>query len=343
MISLLLLLLLPLSQVALGAKLVPASPASTKDYEPFGGKDSSILQSPADWNRNTFPIPVHSHNDYERVVPVLEALSYGVRSMESDVWLNPDDNRLYVGHDPFSLSRQRTFQSLTVKPLLQALEQANSANSILRSESEEANFFSNLQRSVSTNTSNPWNGYYSLGVGSGAPIQLLIDVKTDGETTWPYVVKELEPLRKRGWLTRYENGRIIPGPILVIGTGNTPIDQVAPLQERDYFFDAPLSNLSSSFVDSKGETYEWNSTLSPLASVDFELVVPGYRGIQEPSDQVISNLSQIIDLAHQKGIQTRFWDTPNWPIFARERVNTLLLSLGSDWINADDLESLSKF
>ena len=43
-----------------------------------------------------------------------------------------------------------------------------------------------------------------------------------------------------------------------------------------------------------------------------------------------------------KSIQTRFWNTPQWPIFARDSVNTVLLQLGSDWINADDLEAVSR-
>lgn len=34
-----------------------------------------------------------AHNDYEREVPVFEALSYGVLSIESDVWLNPKVRR----------------------------------------------------------------------------------------------------------------------------------------------------------------------------------------------------------------------------------------------------------
>lgn len=211
--------------LATALRLVPSSPASLSSFSPYGGgADASILSSPADWNRNTFPKPVHSHNDYERPVPVFDALAYGARSIESDVWLNPADGKLYVGHDPFSLSRERTFQALTVQPLLKAIAQANKANSRYH-DSEEAAFFAELQKSVATNTSLPWNGYYSLGVGSSAPIQLLVDIKTDGHETWPVLVRELEPLRKRGWLTRYENGKLIPGPILVIGyvTGPTTL------------------------------------------------------------------------------------------------------------------------
>ena len=50
------------------SKLVAESPAVTPDYEPFGGKNASILKSPADWNRNTFPLYIHCllRNDFLR-------------------------------------------------------------------------------------------------------------------------------------------------------------------------------------------------------------------------------------------------------------------------------------
>ena len=90
-----------------GWRLSPARSHSqySTNVSSFHGPQSSILQHPADWSRNIQPIPVHSHNDYWRDVPVLEALAHGIRSVESDIWLNPDDEELYVGHDPFSLSR----------------------------------------------------------------------------------------------------------------------------------------------------------------------------------------------------------------------------------------------
>ncbi|EPQ30559.1 uncharacterized protein PFL1_02084 [Pseudozyma flocculosa PF-1] len=323
-------------------KLEGGDPMGVKAYDLYGGRNASILQYPADFNRGTFPLPVHCHNCYETSGSAFYgALAYGARSLESDVWLNPADKELYVGHDPFSLTRERTFDALTVQPLVEVLEQANRAN-IAQSDGDEARFFAELQRSLKTPQTFPVNGYFSLGVGSTAPIQLLVDIKTDGATTWPYVVRALEPLRKRGWLTRYEDGKLIPGPVLVIGTGNTPIDQVAPLRRRDVFFDGPLGNLSAPLVID-GTRYEWNSTLSPLASGSFSKIVGSYKGLDEPSAEVLANISRPIDEAHARGIQTRYWDSPQWPVFARNRINHLMLSAGSDWIGSDDLEHISKW
>lgn len=53
-------------------------------------------------------------------------------------------------------------------------------------------------------------------------LYLFIDVKTDGQTTWPSVVEALQPLREKGWLTKVNGTSVIKGPITVVGTGITP-------------------------------------------------------------------------------------------------------------------------
>lgn len=339
-------MLVPFAPLLIGAayaaKLAPRLPEVTPDYAPFGGKNASILQSPADWNRNTYPIFVHSHNDYERPVPVFQALSYGVLSIESDVWLNPKDNKLYVGHDAFSLTRERTFDALTVQPLVKAIDQANAANA-KHVDNDASALFADLQASVKTDKSPWWNGYYSLGVGNTQPIQLMVDIKNNANESWPHVVEALEPLRKKGYLTRYENGKIIPGPVIVVGTGATPIDQVAPKHKRDVFYDCELTKLHLGGPKIHGVQYEWNSTLCPIASTDFTPAALNYTGIHAPSKKVNASISGLIKEAHKRGIKTRFWDTPAWPVYARDRVNKLLLELDSDWINADDLEAIARF
>ena len=50
-------------------------------------------------------------------------------------------------------------------------------------------------------------------------------MKTDGEKTFPYVVKALQPLRDAGFLTTW-NGTMKSGAVTLIGTGNTPLNQV---------------------------------------------------------------------------------------------------------------------
>ncbi|PWO00275.1 hypothetical protein FA09DRAFT_327739 [Tilletiopsis washingtonensis] len=322
--------LLAAVQVA-ALRLVPAAPAELATPQPLGGIDAALLRHAADWSRDVQPLPVHSHNDYWRGVPVLDALARGVRSVESDVWLHPRTRELFVGHDPYSLSRARTFARLTLAPLRAALEQANAANARY-SDSSDARFFAPLQQGAPR----AWNGFYTAGPGNAAPLQLLVDLKTDGAATLRAVEEALVPLHADGYLSDYADGRLRPGPLIVIGTGNTRAEDLAARPARNVFLDCPLGRLSETFVVD-GVSFAYNSTLCGVASTNLATLVPGWEGLEEPSDAQVANLTRAIDEAHALGIKTRVWDTPVWPSYARDRVNTLLLRLGSDWINADDL------
>ena len=66
---------------------------------------------------------IHSHNDYWRDVPLYTALSYGVISVEADVWLV--NGTLYIGHEVQALNPNRTFDGLYIEPLVQILTNSN--------------------------------------------------------------------------------------------------------------------------------------------------------------------------------------------------------------------------
>lgn len=91
-------------------------------------------------------------------------------------------------------------------------------------------------------------------------------------------------------------------------TGNTPVDLVAPLHSRDYFIDGPLGALDKN-VEIGGTSFEWNATLSPIASGSFVKLVGEYDGLAEASDAVIANISRPIQQAHERGIQSRYWES----------------------------------
>jgi hypothetical protein len=173
---------------------------------------------------------------------------------------------------------------------------------------------------------------------SATSLYLFVDIKTDGVQALPYILEALKPLREKGYLTTYlANGTLVPSAVTVVGTGNSPLTQVKALSPRDYFFDAPLAQLNNaSFATT------WDVTLSPIASTDYEVVV-GWSGIGEISEGQKANLTQLIGDAHSRGIGARFWDTPGWPVNARENVWQTLLEAGADLLNADDLEAAAKF
>ena len=181
-------------------------------------------------------------------------------------------------------------------------------------------------------TSKTHNGVYDTS--SGQTLYLFVDLKTDGPTTWPYVLKALEPLRSAGYLTTY-NDTMIPGPVTVIGTGNTPLGPVQSAIPRDAFFDANLVQLSSAQSNI-------TSDISPIASVDFAVVF-GNVVSEQLNDTQLSTLRATLKTAHGKGIKARFWDQPGWPIGTRNAIWRTLWNEGTDLLNVDDLAGAAAF
>ncbi|KAJ3994655.1 hypothetical protein F5050DRAFT_449471 [Lentinula boryana] len=274
--------------------------------------NSTLLQYPTQFTQNIVPKQIHSHNDYWRDVPLLSALSLGVASVEADVWFI--NETLFVGHELAALTPSRTFDSLYIQPLLNILARQNPANAF------------------TANQTTP-NGVFDTS--SSTPLQLLIDMKTDGNSTLPPVLKSLEPLRQLKYLTTYTNDTLTISAITAIGTGNTPLEGIKSLSPRDVFFDAPLTQLND-----PSTTY--NSTLSPIASTDYASAI-GWDGIGNISETQLGNVERFIGDAHIRGIKARFWDTPGWPVRARDGVWEMLMNSGADWLNADDLEAASGF
>lgn len=282
-----------------------------------GGLDSfdygSYPDTDGDFFRNVHVANVHSHNDYWRDVPLLTSLSYGCASTEADVWLI--NGTLLVGHDLASLRPERNFSSLYIEPLVKILDQKNPSTQYTAYAQEKFGYSEN-------------NGIYDTD--SGISLNLLVDVKTPGSETWPYVVEALQPLRDRGYLSfvTVNATAMNSRAITVIGTGDTPLDYFLSRPDRDYFFDAPLASLNATFIP----------TLSPLASTSLKAQI-GWTGVFTASKAQNDSMTKLISQAHEQGLKVRFWENPTWPLFARNRVWNTFIELGVDYINADDLEA----
>ncbi|KAI0788558.1 hypothetical protein C8Q75DRAFT_768858 [Abortiporus biennis] len=294
--------------------LVAAKATIDKQIQDLENSNSKLLQYPTQLTQNIMPKPIHSHNDYWRDVPLLTALSFGVASVEADVFLI--NGTLFVGHEEGALTKDRTLASLYIQPLLQVLKSQNPRNQF-------------------TAGSTGINGVFDTA--GDIPLQLLIDIKTDGVEALPFILKAFEPLRSAGYLTTFANGTLTQSVVTVVGTGNSPIEQVKALSPRDYFFDAPLTQLSDPSLNTT-----WDPTLSPLASTDYQEAI-GWNGLGNISGAQLANLTQFVQDAHSRGIKARFWDTPAWPVNARTNIWSVLLENGADWLNADDLKAASEF
>ncbi|WPH03883.1 Hypothetical protein R9X50_00676600 [Acrodontium crateriforme] len=272
----------------------------------------SLYTYPTDLTQGIVPKAFHSHNDYWRSIPFYSALSVGAVSVEADVWNY--NGVLHIGHEESALTNERTFDSLYIQPIL----------SVLRRQNPNSTFLTNGRTR---------NGVYDTS--SGQTLYLFVDVKTDGKTTWPCVVKALEPLRAAGYLTTFNGTGVTPGPVTVIGTGNTPLNQVQGISPRDYFWDAPIPTLGTTFSNI-------TANVSPIASTDFAVQFGSVRNqIFNATQQAL--LEQQVATAHAKGIAVRYWDQPGWPVGTRNAIWRILWDAGVDLLNVDDLEGAANF
>ena len=277
----------------------------------FHAHSGPLYTYPTDLTQGIIPKALHSHNDYWRPLPFYSALSVGAVSVEADVWLV--NGTLYVGHEESALTSERTFDALYVQPILAVLKMMN-PNSLFLTEP--------------TN-----NGVYDTD--SSQTLYLYVDVKTDGPTTFPHVVRALEPLRSAGHLTTWNGNGVTSGAITVIGTGNTPLSQIQGVSDRDYFYDAPLPYLSTTFSNI-------TSDVSLTSNWDFEDVFGEVRNQTFNSTQM-QTLEEQVSTAHAKGIAVRYWDLPGWPVGTRNAVWRILWDAGVDLLNVDDLEAAANF
>ena len=188
--------------------------------------DSKSYHWPTDFTADIQPVACHSHNDYWRRKPLFSAIEVGCSSVEADVWLFDDSDELYVGHSVSSLTADRTLNSLYIDPLLDILSRQNPTTQFL------------------TDTDQPPNGVFDTDPTQ--PLVLLVDFKTNGATLWPVLLRHLEPLRQRKYLTHTDGRDRVQGVVTVVATGNAPFDILtANRTYRDVFFDAPLDLMAS--------------------------------------------------------------------------------------------------
>ncbi|OLN87468.1 Altered inheritance of mitochondria protein 6-like protein 2 [Colletotrichum chlorophyti] len=321
------------------ANFISNNPITT-DGQPVDGLSRWL----EDFSRSVIPIMCHSHNDYWRPYPLYSALAAGCTGVEADVWLSDDGSEVLVGHDRHDLSPDRTLRSLYLDPLLEILNAVNPP--------EQWSNFSRTDRPQGVFRSQP-----------NVTLVLLLDVKDDAYKTWPVVMKQLEPLREKMFLTRYEEiypkpGFILkqslwPGPVTVVGTGDLLKDRdinqwpnrTKYAAYHDAFLDAPLEQLPKDnyrevYADGWSATTLWRSEDAYYTSVSFQQSIGSVRtGFREAQ---LTKLRSQISTAKWSGLKSRYWDLPSWPISYRDYVWDVLTREGVDMLNVDDLQSAAK-
>lgn len=308
-------------------------------FAPFKQPHSSISPYsplyPWEFFKNVLPIACHSHNDYWRSIPLYSALGSGCISVEADVWLKGE--QLLVGHTSWSLDDQYTLENMYLGPLLEILDVVNGNDG----EKDERKHYQ--------------HGVFYMDPGQ--TLTLLIDFKSDGIETWPFIKKALEPLSSRSLLTHWNGTHRVLRPITVVASGNAPFHLInASSDYRDVFFDAPLDalvdpqdppNAVSIPVGFEGQltpqhlAYKYNPSNSHFASVNFGKAI-GQLGNRRLSSTQEAKLQGQIQSAVQRGLIPRYWGTPIWPRGLRDAIWALLIKEKVGLLNVDDLRAARK-
>ncbi|WP_330341417.1 phosphatidylinositol-specific phospholipase C/glycerophosphodiester phosphodiesterase family protein [Streptomyces sp. NBC_00557] len=237
----------------------------------------------------------HAHNDYEHPRPLSDALDHRFGSVEADIFLVGD--QLLIGHDSSELDPSRTLESLYLDPLA------------ARVRAQHGTVYRGWRR----------------------PLQLLIDIKTEGSSTYLELDRHLR--RYPHLFTRYAHGRVHPGPVTAVVSGDraarTPMEAQ---DERRAFYDGRLTDLGSAAP----------ATFIPLISDNWTQNFT-WTGEGAFPDAERQKLRGITAAARARGQRVRFWATPDAAGPARDALWTELLAAGVDYLNTDDLAGLEAF
>ncbi|MEU8578010.1 phosphatidylinositol-specific phospholipase C/glycerophosphodiester phosphodiesterase family protein [Streptomyces asoensis] len=267
----------------------------------LGATAAAVLAPPAGSafaaGRQHGPRPLwraHAHNDYEHPRPLLDALDHRFGSVEADIFLV--DGELLVAHSADRLDPARTLDSLYLAPLAARVRA----------------------------------GHGSVYPGHRQPLQLLIDIKTEGASTYLELDRRLG--RYKGLFTTYAHGRVRPGAVTAVISGDRAAR--APMEAqtvRRAFYDGRLTDLGTSRAS-------FASLISDNWTLNFT-----WSGVGAFPEAERQKLRSIVRTAHARGQRVRFWATPDLAGPARDALWSELLDAGVDHLNTDDLAGLEAF
>ncbi|MEU5123864.1 phosphatidylinositol-specific phospholipase C/glycerophosphodiester phosphodiesterase family protein [Streptomyces asoensis] len=267
----------------------------------LGATAAAVLAPPAGSafaaGRRHGPHPLwraHAHNDYEHPRPLLDALDHRFGSVEADIFLV--DGELLVAHSADRLDPARTLDSLYLAPLAARVRA----------------------------------GHGSVYPGYRQPLQLLIDIKTEGASTYLELDRRLG--RYKGLFTTYAHGRVRSGAVTAVVSGDRAVR--APMEAqtvRRAFYDGRLADLGTSQAS-------FASLISDNWTLNFT-----WSGIGAFPEAERQKLRTIVRTAHARGQRLRFWATPDLAGPARDALWAELLDAGVDHLNTDDLAGLEAF
>ena len=225
---------------------------------------------------------LHGHNDYLQPVPLRTALQLGLHSVEADVFLA--DGELRVGHERWQLRAGRTLTAMYLAPLLAHVQQ-----------------------------------HGGTVHGDAEPFVLLVDIKADADAVYAQLQREIEPFHTM--LTHFLDGRIEPGAVTVLLSGDRPRAQLERQRDRWCAIDGRPADLDAVPPPSV-DLVPWISEAWTRVS--------DWTGSDELMADERARVRQLADRVHSQGRQLRFWGAPDRP-----EAWQALRELGIDRIGTD--------
>jgi hypothetical protein len=231
-----------------------------------------------------------AHNDYSHKHPLFDALQNGYGNLEADIFLRGD--RLVVAHINPYFKSHHVLEALYFKPLLDRINE---------------------------NGGQVYRGY-------NKPVVLMIDIKTEANSTYNALKPLLE--KYRSILTSFDNGKVTEGLITVVLSGHKPYDQIRGEESRLAFIDEDLRKVTA-------DTTCCN--MFEMASCKYSKLL-SWRGEGAISPVEHDRLVKYVALAHLNRERVRLWASPD-----NKDVWDELLADGVDLINTDNLPKLRNF
>lgn len=238
-------------------------------------------------------LPAHAHNDYEHEQPLVDALARRFKSVEADVYSIGDS--LFVAHDFNQIKTGRTLRQLYLDPLQKQVEKKGGSV-----------------------------------YGENTELILFVDIKDNADSTYQLLHNLLK--NYSSILTRYENDKTVPGAVMVVVSGNRPLETMKRQTLRYAFYDGRLNDLNSKLP----------SSLMPVISDNWNNHFL-WKGEGAMAKDEKDKLTAIVAQAKQQGYLIRFWATPDPAGPERESVWNELRSAGVGLIGTDDLDGLKVF
>lgn len=231
--------------------------------------------------QNSLHENAHAHNDYEHARPLLDALTYGFISVEADVHLV--DGALLVSHGR-PKKDARSLKQLYLAPL----------DSLLA-----------IQEAVYP--------------GFSGTFYLMIDCKTEAESTFRTIQKELEIYHRLRCTTSH-------CPVKIFISGNRAVNAIIN-ESHGIGLDGRPDDLGKGI----------SSVQMPVVSDNYSKW-SNWNGKSEPHEKDLDRIRELAQRVHAEGKKLRLW-----AITDNERTWSALVDAGVDFINTDKLKELHEF